>query len=163
MITTQTTATEGQTVIYHGSMTDFRGPAVFLGPCNVDGDCRDCQDQFDLWEFHGCPGDAPIRYRIRLAGGFELACVRAESFTAHTTETITADEDGLFEQIDAEGTQRCTVCGAVDSVRTEEYPSMYAGTERTETCDGCGSWEGSGDPFKGTRRIQRRHRITAAG
>jgi hypothetical protein len=72
-----------------------------------------------------------------------------------TTETIQPGDDSLFEQIDTEGSTRCSVCGSVDSIRTDEYPSMYAGTETTETCTVCGSWEGSGDPLKGTRRIQR--------
>lgn len=82
MATTKSPATPGQRVIYHGSMEDFRGPAMFLGACDDEQPCTDCDDRFSQWEFYRCPGDAPIRYRLRLPGGYVLRCVRAESFTA---------------------------------------------------------------------------------
>jgi len=73
-----------------------------------------------------------------------------------TTRTFTEGEDALFEQIDNDGTMRCTVCGSVDSIASESYPSMYAGDESSETCGICGSYEADSDPFKGTRVIERR-------
>lgn len=83
---TQHPATNGQTVIYHGSMTQVHGPATFRGVCQ---DCDECDALFDLWEFHGARGDAPIRYVLALYGGVhELRCVRAESFTAVVVDTI---------------------------------------------------------------------------
>lgn len=89
-MTTTAPAAPGQTVIYTGSLVEFRGPAVFVGVCDVDGDCRECQDRFDQWEFYGAPGDAPIRYRLRLNSSCELRCVRAESFAAVVPDATAA-------------------------------------------------------------------------
>lgn len=80
-------ATPGQRVTYTGSLADFRGPAVFLGPCDDEQPCTPCDDRFSLWEFYRSPGPAPIRYRLRLPGGDELRCVRAESFTPVVSDT----------------------------------------------------------------------------
>lgn len=85
---TQHPATAGQTVIYHGGLTEFHGPARFVGVCEADGDtCRDCEERFDLWEFHRSPGDPPVRYRLDIGGDQHLRCVRAESFTAVVADT----------------------------------------------------------------------------
>lgn len=72
-----------------------------------------------------------------------------------TAVTVREGEDGLFEQIDAEGTQRCTACGAVGSAEADELPSMYAGSDTTYVCSSCGSYDAVADPFKGTRTIYR--------
>lgn len=71
-----------------------------------------------------------------------------------TTQIITASDEGLFEQIDADGTRRCTVCGAVDMILTGSYPG-FVGEETTLTCAVCFSVERDSDPFKGTRLVER--------
>lgn len=83
-------ATPGQTVIYHGSIVEARGEATYLGVCDADEPCTECTDRFDQWEFYGCPGDAPIRYRLRLTPITELRCVRAASFTPVVPDSAAA-------------------------------------------------------------------------
>lgn len=77
------------------------------------------------------------------------------------TTTVIGDDSeyGLFEQIDNDGTMRCTVCGSTDSMDAETIPSMYAGEETTLICGVCGSSEYVSDPFKGTRKVERRDGI----
>lgn len=75
----------------------------------------------------------------------------------YTTQIIQPGEEGLFEQVDADGTLACTVCGSVDNVEAQNHPSMCAGgTETSVTCRVCGSSEADSDPFQGTRRVARR-------
>lgn len=61
---------------------------------------------------------------------------------------------GPLFQMDNSGHMACIVCHGVETVETQEIPSMEgSGSEVYERCTRCGSTDSLADPFKGTRRV----------
>lgn len=114
-----------QPVLYHGSLTAYHGPAVFLGVCEP---CGECTDLLDDWAemggvdvFHA----APMRYRLEFAGGpndgQQVDHVRPESFTAIVPDSAALAGNpyspvesprayDLYEDARALGPNACLTC-----------------------------------------------------